>query len=31
MWLIVPHDPAGLAVVEESLDPQDLIGLQVIA
>ena len=31
MWLIVPHDPAGLVVVEESLDSQDLAGLGVIA
>ncbi len=27
MWLIVPHDPGGLAAVEESLDSQDLAGL----
>ena len=27
MWLIVPHDPAGLAAVEESLDAESLIGL----
>ncbi len=27
MWLIVPHDPDGLAAVEEFLDPQDLAGL----
>ena len=31
MWLIVPHDPAGRAAVEESLNPQDLTGLPVIA
>ncbi len=28
MWLIVPHDPAGLAAVEESLDAEALAGLQ---
>ena len=27
MWLIVPHDPAGLAAVEESLDTAALTGL----
>ena len=27
MWLIVPHNPAGLAAVEESLDAEKLIGL----
>ena len=27
MWLIVPHDPAGLAAVEESLDAATLIAL----
>ena len=27
MWLIVPHDPAGLAAVEESFDAAALIGL----
>ena len=27
MWLIVPHDPAGLAAVEESLDAEALTGL----
>ena len=31
MWLIVLHDPTGLAAVEESLDSQDLAGLGVIA
>ena len=31
MWLIVPHDPTGLAAVEESLNSQELIGLGVIA
>ncbi len=31
MWLILPHDPAGLQAVEESLDSQDLTGLGVIA
>ena len=31
MWLIVPHDAAGLAAVEESLDSGDLAGLGVIA
>ena len=31
MWLIVPHDPDGLAAVEESLNSQDLTGLGVIA
>ena len=31
MWLIVPHDPTGLAAVEESLNSQDLTGLGVIA
>ena len=31
MWLIVPHDPTGLAAVEESLNSQDLTGLEVIA
>ena len=28
MWLIVPHDPAGLAAVEESLDAETLAGLR---
>ena len=28
MWLIVPHDPAGLAAVEESLDAAALTGLR---
>ena len=27
MWLVVPHDPAGLAAVEESLDAAALTGL----
>ena len=27
MWLIVPHDPDGLAAVEESLDAEALTGL----
>ncbi len=27
MWLVVPHDPAGLAAVEESLDADALTGL----
>ena len=27
MWLIVPHDPAGLSAVEESLDAEALTGL----
>ena len=27
MWLIVPHDPAGLAAVEESRDAEALTGL----
>ncbi len=31
MWLIVPHDPGGLAAVEESLNSQDLAGLGVIS
>jgi len=31
MWLIVPHDPGGLPVVEESLDSHDLTDLEVIA
>ena len=31
MWLIVPHDAGGLVSVEESLNPQDLAGLGVIA
>ena len=31
MWLIVPHDPTGLAAVEESLNSQDLTGLGAIA
>ena len=31
MWLIVSHDPTGLAAVEESLNSQDLTGLGVIA
>ena len=31
MWLVVPHDPAGLAAVEESLDSGDLAGLGPIA
>ena len=31
MWLIVPHDPDGLAAVEESLDSQDLAGLGATA
>ena len=28
MWLIVPHTPGGLAAVEESLNADELIGLQ---
>ena len=28
MWLIVPHDHAGLATLEESLDAETLVGLQ---
>ena len=28
MWLIVPHSPAGLAAVEESLDAETLTGMQ---
>ncbi len=28
MWLVVPHDPAGLVAVEESLGAQGLTGLQ---
>ena len=28
MWLVVPHSPAGLAAVEESLDADTLTGLQ---
>ena len=31
MWIIVPHDPAGLAAVEESLDAEALAGLQEAA
>ena len=31
MWLIVPHDPAGLAAVEESLDAEALAGLHKTA
>ena len=31
MWLIVPHDPAGLAAVEESLDAATLTGLRSVA
>ena len=31
MWLIVPHDSGELAVVEESLNSQDLTGLGIIA
>ena len=31
MWLIVPHDPDGLAAVEESLDAEALAGLQTAA
>ena len=31
MWLIVPHDPGGLAAFEESLYSQDLTGLGVFA
>ena len=31
MWLIVPHDPGGLAAVEESLDAEALAGLQEAA
>ena len=31
MWLIVPHDPAGLATLEESLDAEALTGLARIA
>ena len=31
MWLIVPHDPAGLAAVEESLDAEALTGLHSAA
>ena len=31
MWLIVPHDPAGLAAVEESLDAATLIALHSTA
>ena len=27
MWLVVPHDVAGLAAVEESLDAESLAGL----
>ena len=27
MWLIVPHDPTGLATIEESLDAEALTGL----
>lgn len=30
MWLIVPHDPAGLDAVEEALNSQNLTGLGVI-
>ena len=26
MWLIVPHDPAGLTAIEESLDAAELTG-----
>ena len=31
MWLIVPHDAAGLPAIEESLESQDLSGLGAIA
>ena len=31
MWLIVPHEPDGLAAVEESLDAQTLTGLADVA
>ncbi len=31
MWLVVPHDPAGLAAVEESLGARGLTGLQQAA
>ena len=31
MWLIVPHDPAGLASLEESLDAATLTGLHSTA
>ena len=31
MWLIVPHDPVGLAAVEESLDAAALTGLHHVA
>ena len=31
MWLIVPHDPAGLAAVEESLDAATLVALHAVA
>ena len=31
MWLVVPHDPAGLAAVEESLDAAALTGLRSAA
>ena len=31
MWLVVPHDPAGLAAVEESLDAEALIALRSAA
>ena len=31
MWLVVPHDPDGLAAVEESLDARTLTGLHKAA
>ena len=31
MWLIVPHDPGGLAAVEEALDAEALTGLHSAA
>lgn len=31
MWLIVPHDPAGLPAVEEALDAESLTGLHSAA
>ena len=31
MWLIVPHDPAGLQTVEESLTSEDVAGLGAMA
>ena len=31
MWLIVPHDPSGLAAVEESLDANTLTALHNVA